>query len=159
VSVKASGLPAAKLALLITAAQKAKAECLAASTERASMAQRDAAAATLTTAEATLIASAAIPVASGGSVSFTSKQDGGVTSVTLDTGRAAEIRASYQGYAQVLGGGVVNPRDWLLTQSRMGLSGPQRQAAPPESTTDSAALGTCQSALRKVSERLETCGQ
>lgn len=129
-AVKANGLTAAKAALLATALQEAKAECLAAQRERASAAQRDAANATLTSAEATLISAAAIPAANGGSVSFSAKPDG---TVSLDTGAVAEIRASYQAYGQVLGGGgLVNPRDWLLTQSRMGLSGPQVQTVAPQ---------------------------
>ncbi len=155
VSVKANGLPAAKLALLITAAQKAKAECLTASTERASGAQRDAAAATLTTAVATVVSAAATPAANGGSVSLSLK-DG---DVSLDTGRAAEIRASYRAYGQVLGGGgIVNPRDWLLTQSRMGLSGPQVQAPvaqPAASTSDEVAeLRRALEAKNKLIEEL-----
>lgn len=129
VALTGKNLSAKKVGQLAGEIEAAKSDCLDAKAKRASMAQRDAAAATLTTAQATLVASAAIPVANGGSVSFTAKPDG---TMTLDTGPVAETRAAFQAYGQMgVVGGPVDMASYRRVQARIGFAMPQAQTVVP----------------------------
>lgn len=154
-SVKVVGhVSAAKAGELARAVVGVESQCLADKAELA-------AAVTRSDAEAGLIAAVAIPVMNGDNVRY---KNG---TLEIQTGDQLD----WQAYAGAVGGngyvpgmpvGYVDPSAAMIFRLNAGMSAhPVVPGAvvPPPADNGGAALSTCQSALRGVSERLEACGK
>lgn len=154
-SVKVVGhVSAAKAGELARAVVGIESQCLADKAELA-------AAVTRSDAEAGLIAAVAIPVMNGDNVWYKSGTLEIQTGDHLDWLAFGGAAMNGNGYVPGMPVGYVDPSAAMLYRLNAGMGAHPTVpgAVMPPPADNGAALGTCQSALRGVSERLEACGK